>query len=560
VEYEGHRQIRRDVPSPLQQGSLFRRIGAFGLPAAMLSSVSMLAFLSALVLAQGSPELRADYTPAYVPAGLLFWVAFGTASLAWAIVLVGRRRPNGIWPRAWSLILAAVATLTALLIGAELLSPMRAQINAVLVACVAGTLALTPRLMRLVPSNPWSERIAPLTLVATLALVLPLTHAGKPAPGLTRADGPPVGPSDGTEAEVATVRSGASVVTADTRDAHERLLAATNYDWSRFGLDLGGARARVKQLRALEASFATLSEAWGSVPKAEQPGLFKAAGELMHGVSEAANPDRVQGVPSLAALGLGHKDFAEHVLVGADYYAALGELLQALTPTGSSSSALTQAAAEARETLAGNLKRVRGNWSDAWIAGLIPVGLVQDLGPRPAAEELLVAKLFSDEGRAYHANDIAALWSIDLQQARRLQAGGGNGCGGRAAQHKGQYRIDCYAFSVAAGTHAAGELAAELRVVYNTARESAPVELWYGLPIPHDPSPAEQRHWKDRMRSAFSSAVRQTGLQVQDSGNEARITDGGIGIGGRSWRVLTTEERGYYLDGRDWFIIRIVAG
>ncbi len=520
----------------------------------MLSWVSLFAFLAVFALAQRDTELRASFAPAIFPLSLLGWAASGSAILAGSIAIVGSRRPSGFWPRARALVLAILATLLALVLLTCQPLPAPAQTHALIMATLAGSLALAPRLLRLSPSSTWSERVAPVTFLATLVLLTLLTLPGEPAaPNDSRPHiDPPIGdrppPADSEAANA-------------TNLALQRFRAAVDYDWSGFRGDLARARASVQELEALQAAFAPLPEAWSGVPKAERAALNKAAGDLMHAVVAATDPDRPKGLPSLASLGAGPDDFADYAIVGASYYGAICGLLQALTPASTSipRSDLEKAAAQGRDVLVGNLRRIGSRWSDTWAASAIPVGMLDGLDPEPSARELLMSELFHDGRKAYHANEIDALWSIDLAQARRLQDNDRNTCGGRPSIGKGQYRINCYAFSVTPDAMAS-RLAAELRIVYHTDRGAAPIELWYALPMPDGLSGANRQRLQANILEHFLSAVRQADLVIIGSGNNAGISPKYASTGALAWQISTHEKRNYYLDGRDWVIIRVEEG
>jgi len=183
----GRRRRQTAIPDPLSPGSWVERLATLGLPAAMLSWASLLAALIVLAAVQHSPELRAHYA---LSVGPTWAVALVAGVLAGAVVLAGRRRPGRLWPRLWALTLAALATLVsaaALFAPAWLPAP---QLHALVTATLAGALALAPRLARLHPDSAWTQRIAPLSLLLTLALILPPALTG--SAGATRdADHPP---------------------------------------------------------------------------------------------------------------------------------------------------------------------------------------------------------------------------------------------------------------------------------------------------------------------------------------------------------------------------------
>ncbi|HYN76508.1 MAG TPA: hypothetical protein VES73_01785 [Lamprocystis sp. (in: g-proteobacteria)] len=187
----GNRQMRPDYPAPLTVGSLFAWIGTLGVPATLLSFGSLLAFAIILLSVQYSPRLRSLYRLPVLPAGWLWLAVAVAAALAWVIVIVASRRPGPWWPRLWALALALAASVLALgtLAGpAWLPTP---QWHALVTATVAGVVALAPRLARVHPDSAWALLIAPVSLLTTLLLFLPLAliHSGRGLPATTEARG-----------------------------------------------------------------------------------------------------------------------------------------------------------------------------------------------------------------------------------------------------------------------------------------------------------------------------------------------------------------------------------
>jgi len=182
----GHRERASAIPDPLAPGSLLHRLSTLGLPAVTLSWVSLLAFLIVLATVQHSAALRSDYRfPVLLPHWSGGLIALGAAALAWAIAVAGSRRPGRLWPRLWALVLAVGASLIAI---AALLRPAglpTAQVDALVTASLAGALTLAPRLARIHPASDWTQRIAPLSLLATLLLILSLALIGPRAPPQT---------------------------------------------------------------------------------------------------------------------------------------------------------------------------------------------------------------------------------------------------------------------------------------------------------------------------------------------------------------------------------------
>ncbi|WP_295588286.1 hypothetical protein [uncultured Lamprocystis sp.] len=187
----GDPQIVALCPEPLAPGSFIERLGTLGLPAATLSIGSLLTLVIVLAAVQHSAALRSDYSLPALPARWLWLIALGSAALAWSIVSIGSRRPGPFWPRLWALSLALAASLVVIGTLVQPLVPSHwlpsAQLHALVTAVLAAVLSLTPRLARIRPDSVWIARIAPLTFLTTLALILPPALLGsfdlRQAPG-----------------------------------------------------------------------------------------------------------------------------------------------------------------------------------------------------------------------------------------------------------------------------------------------------------------------------------------------------------------------------------------
>src|SRR4029077_14416777 len=101
-----------------------------------------------------------------------------SAALAWAVLILCRRRPGRIGPRIWAVCLAGLTTLFALL---ALVFPGRSWPLTLVIAGLAATLALTPRLYPLRPDSALLQRIAPLALLLVPAAVLLATWGAQKA-------------------------------------------------------------------------------------------------------------------------------------------------------------------------------------------------------------------------------------------------------------------------------------------------------------------------------------------------------------------------------------------
>lgn len=151
------------LPDPLASAG-FWNIGAWALPAAMLSVCSAAVFATVFVSVQLGGTDQGFVLP-------LPWTAIiGTAGavLGWVIVVVCRRRPGRLWPRIWALGLACANSFIAILavtVRESLWS------SALAVAGFSAAVALAPRLARLRPDSPMVQRIAPLSLLILLIVV-----------------------------------------------------------------------------------------------------------------------------------------------------------------------------------------------------------------------------------------------------------------------------------------------------------------------------------------------------------------------------------------------------
>jgi len=554
----GHRERQSAIPDPLAPGSLAQRLGTLGLPAAMLSWASLLALLSVLAAVQHSDHLRAAYR-FFLP--LPWLAALGAAALAGAVVAVGSRRPGPLWPRLWALGLAGLASVIAL---AALVRPAwlpTAQLHALITATLAGALALAPRLARIHPDSEWTQRVAPASLLLTLALILP--------PALTGAPGPAAGPNrqarpNGTDQPTLDA---AIAALADTEAA---VRAATDFDWSRFDLRLPKAEAVIAGLRALPRHpLARPAGGWGQGTAPARADAFTAAAQrLMDSVARGLDPARAGGLPRLSSLGLGAQNLAGPGRIVADYFEQFGRLFQALDPTplGITTGPLPGAYAAAAADLSGFLRVIADRWSDAWSVTMIEPppgpGLTETITPRT----LLGKTLFADQGTGYRANEVARLWGLDLAAARRLQPGGRNDCGGQAFEQPGrEYRIDCFAYAPVSGSGPGAKargaaVLAELRIVYSSrtgtlSERSPPAEIWYAFAVPAGASPAERDRYQRATQDALRAALKDADLSVSGAASDQGFRIKGKG---QTWK-LTAPVIDHHLADRDWVVMRVLA-
>jgi hypothetical protein len=176
---KGHQESETAIPYPLDGGGWVARLGTWAPPAVMLSWTSFLAFAAVFGL-QLNGALRAWFRIKLGGGGLegsrnlTLALAVFAAGLAWVIALRCRHRPGPVGPRLWALGLAlAASALAAFQLGFRHWEELAPQADLATAACFAAALALSPRLLRLRPDNPWTQRAAPWSLALLLALLAP---------------------------------------------------------------------------------------------------------------------------------------------------------------------------------------------------------------------------------------------------------------------------------------------------------------------------------------------------------------------------------------------------
>lgn len=167
------------IPYPLDSGGWINHLGTLAPPSVMLTWTSIFAGFVIFSWLQSNDVLRVWFT-IKSPGGLeddrLFTLLLVgiTAFLTWLIAWICRRRPGPRLPRLWALSLALAASvlfvLQSRLLPWEFSTPL---LDSASVACFASALSLLPRLGRLHPNSPWTQRVAPWSLALVLALLLP---------------------------------------------------------------------------------------------------------------------------------------------------------------------------------------------------------------------------------------------------------------------------------------------------------------------------------------------------------------------------------------------------
>lgn len=176
----------RKFPDPLDKGKWFN-IGLWAPPAIMLSWVSLLAGVIIFwFLQRGSLQTCftvQNWDGFANPQSVLMGFAVAACLLVWWIVVKCGRRPGTFWPHLWAPLLAISTTIATIMQIHRLIDKSAAvfwlsesRLDAFTIACIAATIALSPRLLRLYPDSHWVERVAPVSLLGVLAVFIPAMY------------------------------------------------------------------------------------------------------------------------------------------------------------------------------------------------------------------------------------------------------------------------------------------------------------------------------------------------------------------------------------------------
>jgi hypothetical protein len=473
-----------NLPDPLDGIGLWG-IGTFALPAPLLSAASAVSFVVVWAVLQLQPAKRALFV---LPFPWGFAIGAVAAGLAWWIAVSCRHRPGRPWPRIWVLILAGASTVFALLAA---VFPGEPWSLTLVVAAFAAALALAPRLVKLRPDNPMLQRIAPLTLVLVLLLILLTAWKVRDAVADQTAER--------VEQHIAQLR----LWTTEIEEI-------TGFDWKRMEDSPEAAAKMADRLKDLhfagELEDAELWRSAANIGNGKDAELAQAAQGLMDAVVAGFAPERVPRVSSLKEPALrwdyqdkrweNYSEFLRLSEITGTYHQELGRLFAELAlqspPTGGSSKPvdLQQHHAAQRRLLQSDLDRLAHSWADNWAVFEVPGhGELIGRDEAPLDEVLKTPFTFGSEG-TYAAADLWQLSELPLSRVRAL----GRQAPGCLTQEyeEGEYeyfRLDCYSYAPRKeGTGA--ELRIEMRLVYRSESlqpidESGwPTEIYFHFLIP----------------------------------------------------------------------------
>ncbi len=512
TEYDGgHQETRTDLPGPLTRtGAL--GIGTWALPGKTLSLASVLVFVIVMVFLVHDARFRALLV---LPGGVALGFAVVAAGLAWLVLFVCRNRPGRVFPRCWSLILAALTTVIALGCALDPTPSGTPWLHALAIAALAAAVTLIPRVLRVRVDSGWVQRVAPLTMLVILALILP-----------------------------SSCYLGYAVINQHTREIDQHILQlqrwtdevrdATNFDWSHLQDSPDAAAANVGRLTGLRFPGLLADKTlWrAAVVLDHQDELAAASSELLTAVVDGLAGQRT---PKLSALveravrwdrsanrWIPSSTFPRASEIVADYHNQLMSRYQELAAGHALAEIpamvqLEEHTRSKRDELAGHLAAACDTWVDNWVVYQIPdhqQWIDDDRDRMPLANQLQ-RSLTTQDGNTLPAGDLTKLLNLSLTDTRSLTALA-PGCD-PMDYSEGQYeyfRLDCYSYAPSiSGTGA--ELRVEMRLVFSSAENASlngyetPVEVYYLFPLPGGTEEAGRNDdFREEVMTALAAAVR----------------------------------------------------
>lgn len=533
----GHNETQKTLPGPLTSPGFFNP-GTWALPATTVSIASIAVSITVFLSLTADERLRTLFTLPFAPA----IAAVAAALLAWIVLIVCRNRPGRHLPRIWTLLLAAFTTGTAALsfLGPELL-PRHPLFQVGSLALLAGGLALLPRLLKVRPQSPLTQRVAPLSLAFTLSLVLPAAfYVGQSAISTW-------------ETRIDRLVSQLGKWTDDVREV-------SSFDWQHFADDPEGARAAVDKLSSVDpAPYLRDPYLWrAAATLARTEGLDRALRGLTDAVVAGLDPDLTPKLSTLAEPAIwwdpearrwqANSLFPELSKITGGYYR---ELARAFFDMEVGETALDNEALAAldgfhrskREELGGFLQAALHSWTDNWVVFQVPRHSELVGRDRITVDEVLKSPMSGDDSGPA-PGDLGGLLDLSYGTVQTLAI---PGCHRRGPYTEEEYeycRLDCYTYSPAeAGTAA---LRLDMRVVYKSAeskplfRDAMPVEIYFLFPIPEA---EDEAHFWDTVMNGIRIAVMELGsgsLRIQNRGGT--VNNGFLFSGPRS-RISVNKPR-----------------
>jgi len=496
----GHIERVKDLPGPLQSGW---NPGTWALPGTTLSWAS----LAVLVVVFGFPQLFETSRSLFrlpIPAAALDMMA---AAVAWTVTIRCRNRPGRHFPRYWSLLLSALATIAG--VAGFLIRDVGGSpwFHALSLALLTSSLTLTPRFFKLHPDRWLVQHVATLGLAVVLFVGLPLSYVF------------------GHQAVEDHKRRVTETIAELSREAEEiRKISA--HDWPQGSQ----GQEAIQEMRRLEdlpleqwAPDAYLLK--GAAVLGQEDALVRAYQNLLDNVVAAIDPDQAPKLwqPQYRAGSHWEKDpaFPDLSAAVASYHYRNGQFLRELAPPAGDSETLRGLASyyqKKRQEADEHLAVFSRSWGGEWVPPLIT-------SSAPAVSPLpdLLRKPIADNGM--RPGSLGRLLALNLDRAQYVAWAPGCGRreryweksktseGSQPGSEIEYFRIDCYAYSARLDPeHPGADLRAELRLVYSSepakplSFKVLPAELYLVFPVPAgttlDP-------YREEVMQAFLSAVRE---------------------------------------------------
>ena len=548
----GHRETQVDLPEPLAASGIWS-IGTWALPAKTLSLFSVIVFVFIAGVLLSGERMRQLFNLSVHPA----WLAVPTALLAWVIVIRCRHRPGRWGPRFWALGLASLTSLIAVVCAWV---PDWPLLHVLVVASIASVLTLLPRLIPVHPDSSLVQRVAPLSLLFVLLLIMPTTcHLSNNI--------------------VETQQSRISQRILDLGNLTTRLNDMGRYPWAQMMEHPDAAAKNVEWLKAQDFSrFNSDLHLWQAAKVlGRETELVEASTKLIGAVVEGFQPERA---PRLSVLPEAanrydpadrrweaNADFPRLSEITGEYHRELGRLFHELDVEGVSVDypglVKVEVFSRDRKTeLKERLTALSAAWADGWAAFRIPeVESLIGKERRPLAE-VLQASLLNGSQPAMRPADLWELMTLRLSQVREL-AGDTAGCQNSRYPDRGKefYRLDCYSYRPST-ENAGADLRVEVRLVYDLTGvppESdgglTPVEVFFLFPAGSEMGSVDDL--KNEVMAALAVAVKKHWTGRFDYADRSSSATSGFWLygDGRKLRVMPATDEPY-LDGARAVVVR----
>jgi len=546
-----HKETQTSLPGPLDEVSLWNKIGTVTLPATALSVASAVVFGVTLLYLRLSGELSSLFV---LPLGRGRVIAVLSAAFAWLVVFWCSRRPGLRWPRVWAFLLAVLNSAFAFVLFT---SPKATWANALTVAGCAAAFTLLARLIPLRPDSSMAPQIAPLALMGVL---LPVLVA--------------VGWTGNSIAAGKKVRVDRAI--EQVREWSSEIKALADRRWSDVSWDDSAeAVGRLAEIRPADQLDLSL---WREATTFERDRELAAeAGKLLEATLAGLAEDRVPRVselnePAVYNDGTGWEKsllFPKASKTVGLYFQEIGRIfteldVQASYPDSQALTELKKSYLENKSKLDDQLSAQKDDWADHWAIFRVPPALV-------GQSDMPLGKLLRNPSPILGkpAADLPSLLWLSYGTVHRQKPPGCRSVGpytelrdkkktGIKMKYK-FYRLDCYSY-----VPRSKDLGADPRVVLRLVYESIPgrdlqsselpVEIYYFFPLPEDQKDEE---FQQQVMTDLSEAVRKSPGMDVGSDNRSDTSVNGFRVRGKGKRIVVRKPTFEpWIEGRKGLVVR----